>query len=194
MLRLSERVPPNYFAHVTPRPFPYDVLPDMLSNHVIRPALRGLLNPQVVIAIAVLLIFSIINAPWLLNIFPLVLIVWHLFRGLIHVHRRVRAEVSLLRNGLTVRAHVLRLRPHRTILGDIDGACLDCALAVASRRTYIGSIWLSDGAEAAQISKRGYLYVICLLQAPGSWRVIEQLDSEILYEHMGPIQKIPTDL
>ena len=193
MLRLSERVPPNYFAQETPRPFPYDVLPDMLNNHVLRPAVRGLLNPQIVVGLATLLIFSLINAPGLLNIFPLALIVWRLSRGLMHIQRRVRAEISLLRNGLTVRAHVLRLRAHRTVLGDIDGACLDCALAVAPRRTYIGSIWLSDGAEAAEISRRGYVYVICLLQAPGSWRVIEQLESEISYEHMGPIQKIPED-
>lgn len=194
MLRLTERIPRNYFTHETPRPFPYDVVPDMLYNHAIKPALRGLLDPYVVVGLTAFAILLAIKAAWPIMFLALLLVIWRIGRGLLLVHRRIRDEIWLLRYGLTVRAHVLRLRPHRTIVGDIDGARLDCALAVSPRRTYIGSIWLSDGSEAAEMSKRGYIYVICLLQAPGSWRVIEQLRSEVRYDRMGPIQKIPEDV
>jgi hypothetical protein len=93
-----------------------------------------------------------------------------------------------------VRAHILRMRPHRTILGEIEGANLDCAIAVAPRRTYIGSIWLSDGAEAVQVTQRSRILVICLPRAPGTWRVVEDLHSEVRYDRSGPIVHVPEDV
>ena len=36
-------------------------------------------------------------------------------------------------------------------LGEIDGAILACEIDVAPRRSYVGSVWLSDGTEALRL-------------------------------------------
>lgn len=194
MQRVTDRVNPTYFDQPPPRAFPYSALADMLEDHLISPALRYLLDPILLTGTVVLIVLGIVKAPPLLLYLALVVILLRLLVGLRHVWRRIRDEVALLRHGLTIRAHILRLRPHRTLLGEIDGAMLDCAIAVAPRRTYIGSIWVSDGAEALRLSREGRLEVICLPRTPGTWRVIERLHSEIRYERMGPIQKIPDEV
>ena len=88
---------------------------------------------------------------------------------------------------------MLGLRPYRTTLGAIDGALLDCAIPVAPRRTYVGSLWLANGAEALRIERQGRVEVICLPRTPGTWRVIEDVKSDIRYDRMGPIQQLPRD-
>ena len=105
-----------------------------------------------------------------------------------------RLGLRLLRDGLTIRAHVMRLRPHRTMTGEINGALLDCVIPVAPRRTYMGSIWLSEGAEALRLSRQGRVQVLCLPRAPGTWRVIEEVKASIRYDRMGPMQQIPHEV
>jgi len=115
-------------------------------------------------------------------------------RGAWQVWRRARDDLSLLRDGLTLRAHVLRMRPHRDTTGEIDGALLDCAIPVAQRRTYVGSIWLSDGIEAARLARQGRVAVICLPRTPGTWRVIEEIKADVRYERVGPMQALPIEV
>jgi hypothetical protein len=192
MQRVNERVSPAYFESSTPRPFPFDALPDLILDHIIRPGLRNLLDPFVAVGLIVLLL-GLTHAPWFVITGALLLLGARVAGGALRVFRRVEDEIRLLRHGLALRAHVLRLRPHRDIQGEIDGAKLDCALAVAARRTYVGSVWLSDGAEAVQIAQRGRLLVICLPRTPGTWRVVEDLRSEVRYDRLGPIAHVPTD-
>ena len=78
-------------------------------------------------------------------------------------------------------------------MGTIDGALLDCAIPVAPRRTYVGSIWLANGAEAQRLKHQGRVEVICLPRTPGTWRVIEDVKSDIRYDRMGAIQQIPRE-
>jgi hypothetical protein len=164
-----------------------------LLDYLFRPSLRTLLDPLIIAGMIVLVVLSIMHAAWYLHLGVIILITLRVWDGGSLAFRLLRDEIALLRYGLTVRAHILRLRPHRTVLGEIDGAKLDCAIPVAPRRTYIGSIWLSDGAEAVQLSKSGRINVICLPLTPGTWRVIEALHSEIRYDRMGPITPIPED-
>ena len=110
-----------------------------------------------------------------------------------HLWRVVSEEIALLRRGLIVKAHILKLQPHRTITGEIDGALLACAIPVKPARTYVGSIWLADGHEALRLMHQGQLDVICLPRAPGTWRVIEPVQSQIRYDRVGPIPDIPRD-
>jgi hypothetical protein len=70
---------------------------------------------------------------------------------------------------------------------------LDCAIVVVPRRTYVGSIWFADGLEAARLSNRGRVEVICLPHAPGTWRLIEDVKSDVRYERIGPAQSIPQE-
>jgi hypothetical protein len=192
--RVNERVSPDYLELEPPRPFPSDALPDLAIDHLVRPALRQLLNPLTGIAMVVLVLVVIFQPRWYLLLPIILLIGVRAWPGTLRVIQQMSDEISLLRYGLIVRAHVLRIRPHRTILGEIDGAHLDCAIAVAPRRTYIGSVWLSDGAEAVQIARNGRVLVLCLPRTPGSWRVVEALQSDIQYDRMGPMQPIPTDI
>ncbi|HJZ46216.1 MAG TPA: hypothetical protein VKE41_03585, partial [Roseiflexaceae bacterium] len=128
-----------------------------------------------------------------IRLVPVLIIVFRLAIDARQIWRHVSDDLALLRNGLTIRAHVLGLRPYRTTLGAIDGALLDCAIPVAPRRTYVGSIWLADGAEALRLERQGRLEVICLPRTPGTWRVIEDVKSDIRYDRLGPIQQIPRD-
>jgi hypothetical protein len=36
--------------------------------------------------------------------------------------------------------------------------------------------------------------VICLPRAPGTWRVVEDLHSEVRYDRSGPIVHVPEDV
>jgi hypothetical protein len=194
MQRVHERVSHTYFELAAPRPFPVDALPDLILDYLVRPGLRLLLDPMVFAGLIGVLLFPILKLPWWwLACLCVIVLLW--VRGkIMRVIQRIRDEIALLQHGLIVRAHVLRFRPHRTLMGEIDGARIDCAIAVAPRRTYIGSIWLSDGAEAVQIAESRRLLVICLPRTPGTWRVVEDLRSEVRYDRMGPIQRIPTDV
>ncbi len=103
-------------------------------------------------------------------------------------------DLLLLRKGLRLRAHVLRMRPHRNVMGEIDGALLDCAIVVAPRRTYVGSIWIADGIEAARLARQGRVEVICLPRTPGTWRLIEEIRSDVRYDRVGPMTQIPQEI
>jgi hypothetical protein len=194
MQPIIERVNPAYFDLATPRPFPYEALPNLVIDHLLRPAARRLLAPVIVIGIVLIVVAQALRLPWYVGALAYVLVASQLLRGIERAVQRMRDELALMRYGLAVSAHVLRLRPYRTVLGELDGARLECAIAVAPRRTYIGSIWLSDGAEAVEIMAAGRLRVICLPRTPGAWRVIDPLRSEIRYDRFGPIQKIPDDV
>jgi hypothetical protein len=191
--RVDERVSSGYLERPAPRPFPLDALADLLIDHVLRPGLRGALDPVVVAALISLAALTLTHAPWLLSAGALAILAARIWPGAARGVRRVADEVALLRGGIVMRAHVLRLTPHRDALGDIDGARLDCAIAVAPRRTYIGSIWLTDGAEATAVAAEGRLLVICLPTAPGTWRVIAPLRSEVRYERSDPLPPLPED-
>jgi hypothetical protein len=194
MQHVNERVSASYLELPTPRPFPFDAVVDLLTDYLFWPALRKLIDPVVAPGILAIFTLSFFKASgWLIALIVLAIVV-RLSTDVRKVGGRIRDEVALLRHGLTVRAHVMQLRPYRSTLGEIDGARLDCAIPVAARRTYIGSIWLSDGTEAVEVAKRGRLTVICLPRTPGTWRIVEQLSSEVRYDRMGPIERIPSDL
>ncbi|MDZ4717842.1 MAG: hypothetical protein SH847_05180 [Roseiflexaceae bacterium] len=194
MQRVNQRVSPSYFELPTPRPFPFDALSDLLIDHLFEPFLRNMLDPLVVATLIVWLAMIGFQAIWYLQVAAFLLIILRLWGRFVQAIRQFRDEIALLQHGLMVRAHILRMRPHRTILGEIEGANLDCAIAVAPRRTYIGSIWLSDGAEAVQVTQRSRIDVICLPRAPGTWRVVENLHSEVRYDRSGPIVHVPDDV
>jgi hypothetical protein len=194
MQRVNQRVSSSYFDLPTPRPFPFDALSDLLIDHLFEPLIRNLLDPFIATTLIVLLMMIGFRVAGYLQIAACVLIILRVWERAVQAIRRFRDELALLQHGLMVRAHILRMRPHRTILGEIEGANLDCAIAVAPRRTYIGSIWLSDGAEAVQVTQRSRILVICLPRAPGTWRVVEDLHSEVRYDRSGPIVHVPEDV
>jgi hypothetical protein len=191
MQPVTEQVDAAYLEQPPPRPIPLPLALNVLSDHVFERPLRLILNPWTIGGVLALLALFAIGASPILRLLALLVIAGQLALDARRVWRRARDDLALLKSGLTIRAHVLRLRPHRATTGEIEGALLDCAIPVAPRRTYMGSIWLSDGNEALRLKKQGRVEVICLPRTPGTWRVIEQVKAEVRYDRLGPMQAIP---
>jgi hypothetical protein len=193
MQRVTEQVDAAYLQQSPPRKLSPAVMVNLFSDHVFERPLKAFLDPLIIAGIITLLVLFALRASTAIRLVPVLIIVIRLLISARHLWRNVRDDLALLRNGLTVRAHVLGLRAHRTTMGVIDGALLDCAIPVAPRRTYVGSIWLANGAEALRLKRQGRIEVICLPRTPGTWRVIEDVKSDIRYDRMGVIQQIPRE-
>lgn len=193
MRLITERVDASYLEQPPPRPAQPGLVIDLLEERIFERPLRALLDPVVLAGVVVLAAMVAIRAGGALLIAAALVIAARIAVGAVRLWRQVGADVELLRSGLVVKAHILKLRPHRTTAGDIDGALLDCAIPVAPRRTYVGSVWLSNGDEALRLMRQGRVEVICLPRAPGTWRIAERIQSQISYERMGPVQSIPQD-
>jgi hypothetical protein len=191
MQRVTDQVEATYLQQSPPRSLAPAVIANLLSDHIFERPLRAFLNPLIIASIITLLILFALRASTAVRLIPVLLIIIRLLISGRHVWRHFSDDLALLRNGLTVRAHVLGLRAHRTTLGTIDGALLDCAIPVAPRRTYVGSIWLANGAEALRLKRQGRVEVICLPRTPGTWRVIEDVKSDVRYDRFGTIQQLP---
>lgn len=194
MQRVTEQVDAAYLQQPPPRPLSPTVMANLLSDHIFERPLKLLFDPLIIVSIILLIVLFALRAGTAIRLLPVLLIVIRLLISARHLWQHVRDDLALLRDGLTLRAHVLGLRPHRTVMGAIDGALLDCAIPVAARRTYVGSIWLSNGEEALRLKQQGRVEVICLPRTPGTWRVIEDVKSDIRYDRMGAIQQIPRDV
>ena len=191
MQRVTDQVDAAYLQRSPPRRLSPAIIVNLLSDHIFDRPLKAFLDPLIIASIITLLVLFALHASSAIRLAPVLIIVIRLLISVGYLWRYVGDDLALLRNGLTVRAHVLGLRPHRTTLGAIDGALLDCAIPVAPRRTYVGSIWLANGAEATRLKHQGRVEVICLPRTPGTWRVIEDVKSDIRYDRMGAIQQIP---
>jgi hypothetical protein len=194
MQRVTEQVDEAYLQQAPPRPLSPAVVANLLSGHIFDRPLKLLLDPLIIAGIIMLVILFALGASTALRLLPVLLIIIRLLLRGRQIWRHVSDDLALLRNGLTIRAHVLGLRPHRTTMGAIDGALLDCAIPVAPRRTYVGSIWLANGTEALRLMRQGRVEVICLPRTPGTWRVIEDVKSDIRYDRMGAIQQVPHEV
>ncbi|HEU5097692.1 MAG TPA: hypothetical protein VFU22_01520 [Roseiflexaceae bacterium] len=193
MQRVTEQVDAAYLQQPPPRRLSPAIIMNLLSDHIFERPLKMFLDPLVIISIVALMLLFALRASTFIRLVPVLIIVIRLLADARQIWRDVSEDLALLRNGLTLRAHVLGLRPYRTTMGAIDGALLDCAIPVAPRRTYVGSVWLASGAEALRLERQGRVEVICLPRTPGTWRVIEDVKSDIRYDRMGPIQQIPHD-
>jgi hypothetical protein len=193
MQRVTDQVDSIYLERVPPRPLQTAVMLNLINDHIFDRPSTTFLDPLLIASVVILIGLVAIHASPLLRLVPIAVIVARLAIDAHRVWRRVSDDLALLRNGLRIRAHVLGLRPQRSTTGEIDGALLDCAIPVAPRRTYVGSIWLANGTEALRLAHQGRIEVICLPRTPGTWRVIENVKSEIRYDRMGPVQEIPRD-
>jgi hypothetical protein len=191
--RVTDQVDADYLEQEPPRPIRPVVVLNLLGDHIFERPASAFLDPLLIVGVVTLLGMIALRANRLLWLAALLLILVRLGAGAYHVWRRAWDDLQLLRKGLKLRAHVLRMRPHRSTIGEIDGALLDCAIVVAPRRTYIGSIWIADGLEAARLASQGRVEVICLPRTPGTWRLIEEVNSDVRYEHVGPMQSIPQE-
>jgi hypothetical protein len=191
--RVTDQVDANYLEQAPPRPIRPVVVLNLLGDHIFERPASAFLDPLLIVGVVTLVGMIALHAHRLLWLAALLLIFVRVGIGAYRVWRRAWDDLLLLRKGLKLRAHVLRMRPHRNTIGEIDGALLDCAIVVAPRRTYVGSIWIADGLEAARLASQGRVEVICLPRTPGTWRIIEEVKSDVRYERVGPMQSIPQE-
>jgi hypothetical protein len=192
-MRATEHVETEYLALPAPRPFPLAALPGVVAACLLERRLRALLDPLLLAALAALLLLGFLGAHWLLLALPAAVIGARLWRELRWLAGRLRDELALLRYGLLVPAHILKHRPYRDAMGEIDGVMLYCEILVAPRRTYFGSVWLSDAGEALKLVKSGRAEVLCLPHAPGTWRIAEPLHSRMRYDIKEPAPELPRE-
>ena len=193
MQRVIDQVDSSYLEQTPPRPLSPAVVLNLLGDHIFERPSGAFLDPLLITGIVALIALIALQTNKLLWFVPLLLILARLGLGAYRIGQHVWDDLMLLRKGLMLRAHVLRMRPYRSTTGQIEGALLDCAIAVAPRRTYLGSIWLADGIEAARLARQGRVEVICLPRTPGTWRIIEEVRSDVRYERVGPMQQIPQE-
>jgi hypothetical protein len=194
MQRVTDQIDPGYLEQAPPRPLPPAIVLNLLGDHIFERPSGAFLDPLLITGIAALIALIALETNKLLWLVPLLVVLGRIGLGAYRIGRRVWDDLMLLRKGLMLRAHVLRMRPYRNTTGQLDGALLDCAMAVAPRRTYVGSIWLADGIEAARLARQGRVEVICLPRTPGTWRIIEQVRSDVRYERIGPMQQLPQEV
>lgn len=193
MQQVNQHVDSAYLRQPPPRPLSLGLLFSLLTDHLLARPFRTILHPLFITGVAVLAMMIVWHVPSTLLALPLGLVVGMLLFGGYRVWKGAWEDIRLMRDGLVLRAHILKLRPNHTLAGEINGALLDCVIPVAPRRTYAGSIWLSDGNEALRLLHQGRLQVLCLPLTPGTWRVIEPITSELSYERVGPSVVIPPD-
>ncbi len=153
----------------------------------------AILDPWMLLGLVVLGALALLYAPPIVFVVPAVLIIWRIVRGLLWLLRSVRDDMTMLREGQVITAEVRKLRPHHTLSGNIEGALIDCEIPVTPRRTYVGSVWLADGQEALHFAQQGHVEVLCLPHVPGTWRIIEDVSSQITYQRVGQAIDIPED-
>ncbi len=190
MQHLTDRVEPTYFARQTPRPWSFGlvvgIIGDTLSE---RP--YAMLDPLLISGVILAVITRAVSGPDILVALGVALALTRLVMGGRSLWRRVWGEIRLLRYGQMILAHVLKLRPYRTLAGEIHGALLDCAVPLTERRVYVGSVWFADGNEALRLSQKGRIEVIALPTTPGTWRVIESVAGEVRYDRSNPVLTLP---
>ncbi len=194
MRRVIDQVDASYLEQPPPRPLPPAIVLNVLGDHLFERPIGVLLDPVFIISVVALVVLGGLRVGAPLALLALLVLIGRIGLGAFQIGQRLWSDLLLLRNGLILRAHVLRMRPHRNTLGEIDGALLDCAIPVAPRRTYVGSIWLSDGIEATRLARQGRVAVLCLPRTPGTWRIIEEIRADVRYERFGPLRQLPEEV
>jgi hypothetical protein len=192
MQHVTDLVDAAFLRQPPPRSLPSHIMWSLVRAHARRRRF-AFLDPWIVIGMVGLVALALLHAPALTFVAPVTLMLWRIGRGLWWLWRNVHDDTVLLRDGHVITAGVRKLRPHRAPGGDIEGALIDCEIPVAPRLTYVGSVWLADGQEALHLVEQGHVDVLCLPRVPGTWRIIEHVDSQMLYQRVGPAAALPDD-
>ncbi|NOK63020.1 MAG: hypothetical protein GFH27_549319n66 [Chloroflexi bacterium AL-W] len=184
-MQVTEQIDHTYLQQTPPRPLPYMVVLRLFGKHILTRPITTIFNPWLIVNLLGVIILIVLELHVIIWLIPLALLVAQICFHSYHLKRHITVDIDLLRKGIVIRAHILKLRAHRTLTGEINGALLDCAIPVTAHRTHIGSIWIADGGEALRLAHKGRVEVVCLPKSPGTWRVIEEIQSEVRYARMG---------
>lgn len=192
MQYVTDHVDTAFLHQPPPRALPPSTIWRLIRARMMRRRF-AILDPWMLLGMVVLGALALLHAPTILFVVPTVIIVWRVGQGMLWLLRSVRDDMAMLREGQVGIAEVRKLRPHHTPSGDIEGALIDCEIPVTPRRTYVGSVWLADGQEALHFAQQGHVEVLYLPRMPGTWRIIEDVSSQMLYQRVGPATDITED-
>jgi hypothetical protein len=178
----AHRIDRSLLKHDPPRPLPPWLIADLLGDQLVERPWRSYLDPLLISGLCVALVLAVLRVPVLLSWSLALLLAVRLSMLAWEFLGPALADIRLLRYGLIVRAHVLRMRPNDLPNGETQGAYLDCVMPISKRRSSVGSVWLSDLEEAARLAGQGRVQVICLPRSPGTWRLLEGKSAESRYE------------
>jgi hypothetical protein len=169
---VTDLIDANLLRAAPPRAVPLTTVLALVGQRLAGMASRILLDPLLLLCLGGVVVVFVLGMPTiaLLLLIALLIRTWVRWRPII---RQIGEEVLLLRHGQIVRAYVLKAQVVRTLQGEVDGVCLECAIPLTERRTHIGSVWLADGVAALALARRGRVLVLALPGAPGSWRLLE---------------------
>lgn len=185
MQRVTDQVDMDYLKQPPPRPVPFVVVINLLGDHLFEHPWITFLNTILLFSLGALSLLMATQMHSRLWPIPFIFAVGRFSIKILQIWQHVSEDMLLLRIGMITQAHILKMRPHRMLPGTMNGALLDIAIPATLRRTYIGSIWLSNADEAARLAREGRIEVIYLPQAPGTWRVIGDVRTEVRYERTG---------
>src|SRR3954451_19097949 len=107
MQRVTEQVDAAYLQQSPPRPLSPAVVANLLSDHIFERPLKTFFDPLIIASIITILLLFALRTSTALRLVPVLLIAIRLLINARHLWRRVSDDLALLRNGLTIRAHVL---------------------------------------------------------------------------------------
>lgn len=164
-------VEPQLLEQRPPRRLPAFFLPNLIGEYLLERPARSYFDLYLLAGLCAGIVMLLVGAPPLFWIVLLLVLALRLNRPCWRLYRSVREDYLLLRYGMVVQAHVLGVRPCRDRAGNPTGAYLDCVIPLTRKRSSVGSVWMPDTAEALRIGAAGSVPVICLANAPGSWRL-----------------------
>jgi len=178
-------VEPAVLDQPPPRRLPALFLLNLLGEYLLERPLRSYLDPYLLTGLAAALVMAVLRVGPLLWLLLLSLLGLRVGRAVWRISRDVREDYLLLRDGLVVNAHVMRVRPSHDAHGHAAGAYVDCVIPLGARRSSVGTVWLPDPAEAERLSRAGRLAVIALPRSPGAWRLRYDDGPHLRYEPAG---------
>lgn len=179
---IIEQVDPALLQQPPPRALPPLLLLNLLGEYLIELPLSVYLNPVLLGSIVAALAMTVLEIDLPLWIALALIVTVHIGMGIWKLGCRIREDMKLIKYGIITRARILRCRLHTGPADKPGGAFLDCAISIGRNRTLVGSVWLADSAEALCLAEAGWLPVICLPRAPGTWRLLKQPQSDVYYD------------
>lgn len=176
-----DQVDASLFQQQPPRLLPPFLLLNLLGEYLLTTPLKVYIDPVIIGGLVGAIAAAALRMDSRIILLLILLILIHLGTAIWKLARQIREDMALLKYGIIVRAHILHLRLHFDAQGQPAGAFLDCAIPIRRHRTSVGSVWLADAAEAARLAKQGRVTVICLVRAPGTWRLLESTSPEFRY-------------
>lgn len=179
MLVAIDHIDQSLLQRAVPRPLPLLLPFIFMFRYLGQLPWYAYLDPFLLSCVVAAIAMALLRVPMPLWVVLGGLAALHIGTTAWHIGTEIYESLALLRYGKVVRARILRLRPFRDPHVEIDGVFLDCAIPTAKRRLLLASVWLADRVAAERLKAQGFVQVICLERAPGTWLLLEEVNAQL---------------